>query len=59
MLKFSPQGDIITALPLAVRLHVLNMFLIIAVLPFTRLIHVFAVPLKYPFRPHIIFRWNR
>lgn len=59
VLKFSPQGDVITALPLAVRLHVLNMFLIIAALPFTRLIHVFAVPLKYPFRPHIIFRWNK
>ncbi|WP_164885337.1 respiratory nitrate reductase subunit gamma [Geovibrio thiophilus] len=58
VLKLSPQGDVITALPIAVRLHVLNMFLIIAALPFTRLIHVFAVPLKYPFRPHIIFRWN-
>jgi nitrate reductase gamma subunit len=59
VLKFSPDGGLMTALPLAVKLHVLNMFLMLAVLPFTRLMHIFAVPLKYPFRPHILFRWNR
>ncbi|GAB1536955.1 respiratory nitrate reductase subunit gamma [Geovibrio sp. ADMFC3] len=58
LFKLSPQADAVAFLPVAVRLHILNMFLMIAVLPFTRLIHVFAVPFRYPFRPYIIFRWN-
>jgi len=42
--------------PLTFQLHGLVAFLLFALWPFTRLVHVFSVPLGYLTRPYIVYR---
>jgi nitrate reductase gamma subunit len=60
---FMLQPDVLTIapLPLPVKLHMLNAYLLIAVFPFTRLVHMLVVPLHYLWRPYqlVIWNWNR
>ena len=55
----SPQFGTITALPLIVKFHMFNAFVIIGLFPFTRLVHIFTVPLSYLWRPYQVVIWNR
>lgn len=57
--KFSPQTHYVTALPWVVRLHMLWGFVIIALFPFTRLVHVVTFPITYLWRPYQVVIWNR
>ena len=36
--------------------HIVIALLLIAMIPFTRLVHAFSAPLHYPFRPYIVYR---
>ena len=49
------------ALPLVIKLHVAGAFLIILLVPFTRLAHFIVAPLDYLARPYqqVIWNWNR
>jgi nitrate reductase gamma subunit len=58
LLALSPDLNSITALPMEVKMHVLLAFLMFALLPFSKLIHVFSVPFSYPFRSPQLQRWN-
>ena len=42
--------------PIFFQLHILSALAIFAIWPFTRLVHVFAVPLGYLTRPYIVYR---
>ena len=42
--------------PLFLQLHVLSGLTIFALLPFTRLVHIFSVPLSYVTFPFTIYR---
>jgi nitrate reductase gamma subunit len=55
---FNPQIQYVTAMPIPVKLHMLNAFLLLALVPFTRLVHVMALPLPYLFRPYQVVIWN-
>ncbi len=55
----NPQFAPLTPLPWIVRFHMFNAFVIIALLPFTRLVHLFTFPLSYLWRDYQIFIWNR
>lgn len=57
--RLSPEPAYVTVLPLAAKLHLLNAFFLVALLPFTRLVHLFSIPVSYAWRPHLIYRWNR
>lgn len=59
LLKFDPQVQYLTALPWVVKLHTFNAFLLLALFPFSRLVHVVSVPLGYLARPWQIVTWNR
>lgn len=59
LVTFSPQVQYVTALPLVVKLHMLNAFLIIALFPFTRLVHLVTFPVTYLWRPYQVVIWNR
>ena len=59
LVKFSPEPQYVAALPLAVRLHILNAWALVAIIPFTRLVHFFIVPLGYLWRPYQLVIWNR
>ncbi len=57
--KLSPQVDWVAALPWAVKLHILNAWLLIGFFPFTRLVHILVVPNPYLWRKRQVVRWNR
>ncbi|MBI4301931.1 MAG: respiratory nitrate reductase subunit gamma, partial [Chloroflexi bacterium] len=46
-------------LPWAVKSHMLGGFLIIALFPFTRLVHLVTFPITYLWRPYQVVIWNR
>jgi nitrate reductase gamma subunit len=49
----------LAAMPVVVKLHVFNAFMIMALFPFSRLVHVVSVPLTYLSRPYQIVIWYR
>lgn len=56
LLIFQPQASAMSGVPVAFQLHVLSGFLITAMWPFTRLVHVWSVPLNYVGRSYILYR---
>lgn len=55
--RLNPQFDAIAAMPLLVKLHVINAYLTIGYFPFTRLVHVLVVPNPYLWRRAQVTRW--
>ena len=58
LVKLSPDISYIAPMPLLVKLHVINAFLIILVFPFTRLVHILVVPNPYLWRRTQVVLWN-
>ncbi len=56
---FNPQIQAVAVLPLWVKLHMLSGFFIIAIFPFTRLVHLVTFPITYLWRPAQVVIWNR
>jgi len=56
---FNPQIQYVTAMPVAVKIHMINAFFLLALFPFTRLVHVVTLPLPYLFRPYQVVIWYR
>ncbi|WP_280396751.1 respiratory nitrate reductase subunit gamma [Nocardia carnea] len=56
VLSFRPDTDLILAAPLGFQLHVIAAWVLFAFWPFTRLVHVFSMPLGYLTRPYIVYR---
>ena len=59
LLKLDPQVQYLAALPTVVKLHAFNAFLILALFPFSRLVHIISVPLTYLARPYQVVLWYR
>ena len=59
LIKLDPQVHYLAALPVVVKLHAFNAFLILALFPFSRLVHVVSVPLTYLARPYQVVVWYR
>ncbi|HET7787665.1 MAG TPA: respiratory nitrate reductase subunit gamma [Myxococcales bacterium] len=56
--RFDPQVDRIVFLPFVVKLHFVNAFVLIALLPLTRLMHVVTIPISYLWRPPQLVSWR-
>jgi len=56
---FNPQTQAVAVLPLWVKLHMISGFFIIAIFPFTRLVHLVTFPITYLWRPAQVVIWNR
>ncbi|MDF3149432.1 respiratory nitrate reductase subunit gamma, partial [Streptomyces sp. T21Q-yed] len=56
LFTFQPEPEAITGAPLLFQLHALTACLLFAVWPFTRLVHVWSVPIGYLFRPYLVYR---
>ena len=56
-----PEIAAVSLMPLIVQLHIIGAFLIILMIPFTRLMHVLVFPLHYLWRPYqqVIWNWDR
>ena len=59
LVNFNPQIQYVTAMPVPVKIHMLNAFVIVLLFPFTRLVHVVTLPLPYLFRPYQVVIWYR
>ena len=59
IVTFSPEPKLMATVPIAYKLHVLSAFSLFAVSPFTRLIHIWSVPIPYLFRDYLLMRKRR
>jgi nitrate reductase gamma subunit len=51
LITLSPRPELVEALPIVLKTHVLAFFAFLAVFPFTRLVHILTLPLGYLTRP--------
>lgn len=54
--SFQPKPELMAAAPLGFQLHALLAFVLFAMWPFTRLVHVFSAPVGYLTRPYVVYR---
>jgi nitrate reductase gamma subunit len=59
LVKFNPQVEYLAKLPWVAQLHAFNAFLLVALFPFSRLVHLISVPLEYLWRPYQVVIWYR
>ena len=61
IVKLNPEIGAVSALPLAIKLHIVGAFTIIFLVPFSRLVHFLVVPLHYIARPYqvVIWYWDK
>jgi nitrate reductase gamma subunit len=52
LVSLNPNTQYVTSLPWPVKLHMLNGFLVIALFPFSRLVHLIMFPFWYLWRPY-------
>ena len=58
---FDPEIAAVSAMPWPVKYHIVGAFLIVLLIPFSRLVHVLVVPFHYIWRPYqrVIWYWKR
>ena len=59
LFKLNPKPEYMVALPTVVKVHAVLGFGLIALFPFTRLVHVVTVPVTYLWRSYQLVVWNR
>lgn len=58
LVTLQPNTNYIGALPPAVKLHLVMAWIIFMLVPFSRLVHLFSLPVSYLWRPYIKVVWN-
>lgn len=58
LLTLHPEMAFVTGFPMLFKLHIIGAWVLIALVPFTRLMHVLAVPLGYIWRAPQLVVWN-
>ena len=53
---FSPEPDLMRPVPLSFKIHVTAAWALLGFSPFSRLVHIWSVPIFYFFRRRIVFR---
>ncbi len=59
LVTFTPKVEYMASLPLLTKIHAVNALVLVAVFPFTRMVHMLSVPLAYLWRPYQIVMWHR
>jgi nitrate reductase gamma subunit len=59
ILTLQPRPELVAPLPWTIKLHVINFFVLLALFPFSRLVHIITYPLGYLLRPWQIVIWAR
>lgn len=59
--KLNPSIDAVSAMPIWIKFHIIGMYLIVLLFPFSRLMHALVAPIDYLWRPYqrVIWNWNR
>lgn len=58
LVSFNPQLEYMADFPLIFKLHAAGAFLIVALLPFTKLVHMIYQPFTFLKDPPILYRWH-
>lgn len=58
LLAFNPQVEYVADFPMVFKLHAAGAFLFVAVLPFTKLVHLLYLPVGFLKDPPILYRWR-
>ena len=53
---FNPRADLMKEAPITFQLHALLAMALIAIIPITRLVHIFSAPIGYLSRPYLVYR---
>jgi nitrate reductase gamma subunit len=53
---FTPDPDLMVPVPWSYKIHILGAFTVLGFSPFTRLVHIWSLPVSYLFRPYLSFR---
>lgn len=56
ILIFSPDPALMRSVPLSYKIHILGALTLLAFSPFSRLVHIWSVPVGYFFRSWVVFR---
>lgn len=59
LFRFAPDITAVAAMPWLVKLHIVTAFVLLAYVPFSRLVHVLVAPIPYLWRKPQIVRWYR
>ncbi len=59
LLLLQPDISRVMALPFLIQFHLVWGFLLILLFPFSRLVHIFTIPLEYLWRPYQVVIWYR
>lgn len=59
LVRLDPDPSSVAMLPGLVKAHFVGGFVILALLPFTRLVHALVLPIEYLWRPYRVIVWNR
>lgn len=59
LLRLHPDTSTVVALPGLIQFHFVWGFAIILLFPFSRLVHIFTIPIEYLWRPYQIMIWYR
>lgn len=51
-----PRTDLMQGVPVLYQVHAVVGMVLIALIPYTRLVHMFSAPVQYLFRPYVIYR---
>jgi nitrate reductase gamma subunit len=57
--RLAPQVESMAVLPPVVKLHAVNAFVLVALAPLSRLVHVTSIPVAYLWRPPQLVVWRR
>ncbi len=57
LFTFSPDISYVVGMPMLVKLHIINAFLVVSFFPFTRLVHILVIPNPYLWRKPQVVRW--
>ena len=58
LVKFNPDIMAVSAMPAVIQAHIVGAFLIMLMIPFSRLVHFMVAPLHYIARPFQVVYWN-
>ncbi|MFJ3892011.1 respiratory nitrate reductase subunit gamma [Streptomyces sp. NPDC090083] len=51
-----PRTELMTGVPVLYQVHAVIGMTLIALVPYTRLVHMFSAPVQYLFRPYVVYR---
>lgn len=56
LFTLSPDTDLMEGVPVLYQIHAVLGMALIALVPYTRLVHLFSAPVQYLFRPYVVYR---